>query len=762
MLFVFYEKSFDKFHTKNIYRLSEVQKFPGMVASQKVALSMYPMGPSLKNDYPAVKNFTRVKWSNKYQLANQSKRVFLPQVLFTDSAFLSIFSFQLLKGDRKTALEKPNSIIITQQTALKLFGNKDPMGKTVMHYGSDTVSFAVTGVLADVPQNSQLQFDGLLSLSSIHESWMDSWSGNWLNTYVELAPGTDIKVLENKMPAFLKKYMPNNDSWKLYELFFTPISEVHASTTDVGLDYLNYQKFDKQSTNLFSVIALVVLVIACVNFMNLTTARSIERSKEVGIRKSIGAHRTQLACQFLGETAMLSLIALVLALVIVKLCLPYVNRLSQRNLELSLFSNPALLVGLVLLTVVVGLIAGLYPAVFLSSFQPVKVLKGAVSLRSSKSGLRNILVVGQFSSAVFLMITTVFVIKQLKFMQKRDPGFSREQIITIPLNDVAKKKYDQLKQDLLSNSLINGVTGSQDVLGSHLDQGGVGYKPENGPVRVLTSTRLIVDKDFLNLYNIKLTAGSNFSTGENGYGREYIINEELAKELLKDEPKKKLQSLIGRQFGFDSLGVITGIAKNFNFNSMHHKVETMFMFNVKAWGYSQMSVKISPGRTKEALAFIKSKWANTIPDYPFEYQFVEDHFSEVYRADNQVSQVIGILAGLAIFISSLGLLGLASYSAEKRIKEIGVRKVLGASVNNIVFLISGHFLKLIILANIIAWPLAWLAMHKWLNNFAYRITIDLSVFASVAIVSIVVALFTISFQSVKAAIVNPVKSLRTE
>lgn len=762
MLFVFYEKSFDNFHTKNIYRLSEVQKFPGMIASQKVALSMYPMGPGLKNDYPAIKNFTRVKWSNKYPLSKGSKKLFLPQVLFADSTFLSIFDFPLLKGDRKTALEKPNSTILTEQVARNLFGDEDPLGKTITHYGADTISFVVTGVLANIPQNSQLQFGCLFSLSSIYQPWMNSWGSNWLNTYVELAPGTDVAELESQMPAFLKKNMSDGDGWKYYELFFTPLKEVHSSTTDIGLDYLNYQKFDRQSTNLFIIIAVVVLVTACINFMNLTTARSAERSKEVGIRKSIGAQRNQLAVQFLGETVLLSLLALVLAAGMVKLCLPYINQLSERQLELPLFGNPALLAGIVGLTIVLGLASGLYPAIFLSSFQPVKVLKGTIFTGPGKTSLRNALVIGQFTSAVFLMIATVFVVKQLRFMQDRDPGFSRGQIVTIPLDGVTGRKYDLLKQELSGNTLISGVTAAQDVLGSHLDQSGVNYQPANGPARSLTSTRLIVDKDFLRLYNIKLAAGRNFSADDSGEDREYIINEALARELLKDEPGAKPASLIGRSFGFDSLGVITGIAGDFNFNSMHHKVETMFMFNVKKWGYSQMSVKINPGKTKQALELIRSVWISQFADYPFEYKFVDDHFAEVYRADNQVSQVIGILAALAIFISALGLLGLASYSAEKRIKEIGVRKVLGASVNSIVFLLSGNFLKLILIANMIAWPLAWYVMHTWLNNFAYRISIDWYIFIFVALLSVGIALFTISLQAIKAAIANPIKSLRTE
>ncbi|MBE9584520.1 ABC transporter permease [Mucilaginibacter sp. JRF] len=764
MLFVFYEKSFDNFHTKNIYRISEVQKFPGMNASQKVALSMAPMGQNLKNDYPEIKNYTRVRRTDKYQLTNQNKRLFLQETLFVDSTFLEMFNFPLVRGDKRTALQKPNSVLLTQQAAQKLFGDADPIGKTITHYGADTISYAVTGILADVPQNSHLQFEGLFTLSTMYQKWQgrfNSWGGNWLTTYFELAPNTDIARLESKMPAFLKKYMGDGDNWKFYELFYTPLKDVHAATTDVGLDHINYQKFDGSSTNLFSLIAVVVLVIACVNFMNLTTARSAERSKEVGIRKSIGAQRNQLAAQFLGETVMLALLALVLAIIMVKLSLPFVNQLSQRSLELSVFTNPMLLLGITGLAVVVGLLSGLYPALFLSSFQPVKVLKGALSSTGQgKAGLRNVLVVGQFCSAVFLMIATVFVVKQLRYMQHRDPGFNREQIVTIPLDNITGRKYDLLKQELSGNTLISGVTGAQDVLGSHLDQSGVGYKPANGPLRNLASTRLIVDNNFLTLYNIKMVAGKNFTT--EGYGREYIINEALAKELLKDTPKAKLSSLLGQSFGFDSVGVITGIAKDFNFNSMHHKIETMFMFNVKDWGYSQMSVKINPGKTAEALALMKTKWASTFPDYPFEYQFVDDHFKEVYQADNQVSQVISILTGLAIFISCLGLLGLASYSAEKRIKEIGVRKVLGASVQNIVLLLSGHFLKLVLLANLIAWPLAWYTMHNWLNNFAFRINIEWYVFVMVAALSVIIALFTISFQSVRAAVANPIKSLRTE
>jgi putative ABC transport system permease protein len=761
LLFVSYERSFDNFQADNIWRLNEVQKFPGMVASQKVGLSMFPMGPALKAEYPEVQDFTRVKWDDKYQMTFGEKRLFLPRVLAVDSSFFKIFNFKVIKGDGQSAVEKPNSILLTEDAAKKIFGNQDPIGKVINHFGGDTVHFTVTGILANIPKNSQMQFDALYSLPGIEQKWMNNWGGNWLNTYLKMKPGSNVEAFNKKMPAYLKKHM-NGDGWKYYEIFYLPLKDIHANTTDIGLDYINFQKFDKNSTNLFGIIALIVLIIACINFMNLSTARSADRAKEVGIRKSIGANRAQLAFQFLGETILLSLLSLVLAIVLVELTLPYVNSLSQRELSLPIFSNISFLFMILLSTVLVGVLSGIYPAIFLSSFQPVKVLKGSVNTGKNKGQLRNVLVVGQFTSAVFLMIATVFVLKQLEFMQKKDPGFTRDQVVTIPIDQITGRNYQLFKNQLLNNTLITAVTASQDQLGSHLDQSGVSFKYKDNPKRDLASTQLVVDPDYLKLYNIKLAAGKDFSSEKSANGREYIINEAMAKELLKDYPKARMESLIGQPFGYDSLGVITGIAKNFNFNSLHYKIETMFIVNQSDWGFKTVSAKIKAGASKQAIEYIKATWQKVNPDTPFEYQFLDDHFAEVYSADNQVSKIVGILAGLAIVISCLGLFGLASFSAEKRVKEIGVRKVLGASVQNIVLLLSGHFIKLVVISNLIAWPLAWFVMNRWLQDFAFRINITWGTFAMVALLSVFIALLTISFQSIKAAIANPVKSLRSE
>ncbi len=762
-LFVYYERSFDNMHSKNIYRLNEVQKFPGMVSSQKVALSMFPMGPTLKEDFPEVLHYSRVRWDGIYQMTFWEKRIYLPQIFFVDTAFLSMFDFPLLKGNRQTALLKPNSAVITESASRKLFGNENPMGKTVYHYGGDTSAFIVTGILRDVPDNSQFQFDALFSFNTVYKpDWMKNWGGNWLNTYLELAPHTDMAAMEKKFPDYLKKHMTgDNQGWKYYELFLLPFRDVHANAADIGLDYINYQKFDKSYTNIFMIIALIVLAIACINFVNLSTARSSERAKEVGIRKSIGAQRFQLGLQFLGETVFLSLLALIFAMLMVFLILPYIASLSQRNLRPLLLEHPGLIVSVIIGTIGVGLISGIYPAFYLSSFRPSKVLKGSASDGGKKGGFRNILVVGQFVSAIFLIISTIFVFRQFNFMQHRDPGFLRDQVVTIPLDQMTFRKFDLLKEELSASPLVAGVTAAQDQLGSHLDQSGVEFRGD-GPLRNLTSTRLIVDPDYLNLYKIKLAYGRNFSNAKQDNGKEYIINEALAHELLKDNSKTPVSSLIGKHFGFDSLGYIVGIAKDFNFNSLHYKIETMFLFNQKEWGFSTLSVKIKGPEAAKAISFIQATWKSIFPESPFEYQFLDDHFKEVYRTDAQITQMVGILAFLAILISCLGLFGLASYSAERRVKEIGVRKVLGASMSSIISLLSTHFIKLVIIANAIAWPLAWYTVHLWMQDYAYRLPMSWWVFILSGAVAMIIALATVSLLAVKAAAANPVTSLRSE
>lgn len=708
MLFVFYERSFDKIHSKNLYRLDEVQKFEGMVAPQKVALSMYPMGPTLKDEFPEILDFTRISAFRKVPLVYQTKKVELPQVLWADPNFLDMFDFKLLQGDKATVLKDPNSVVLSQESATRIFGSESPLGKSVVHYGNDTLTLKVTGVMENVPANSHLQFDALFAFSTItRPDFMDNWGGNWLATYLELAPDVNTEALEQKFPAYLKSHMKDG-GWKSYELFLQPLAEVHAKSVDITHDYINYQKFDQNYTYIFSIIAIIVLVIACVNFMNLSTARSTGRAKEVGVRKTIGAQRFQLGAQFLSESVLLSFIALLLAVLLVKLMLPTMIQFSQRELDFSIFTNPVLLLVVLAGTITIGLFSGLYPAAFLSAFEPIKVLKGTFRT-GRKSTFRSALVVAQFASAVFLIISTVFAVKQLHYMQDKNPGFDKDQVVLIPLDSKSGPRYQSLKQELLSSTFVEAVSGSQQRLGNNFHQTGVRFQGE-GPAKEIASSQVIVDPDYLTLYKIKLIAGRNFRDDPADNARTYIINESLAKELLKDQPGQTVQSLIGKRFGFngmDSLSTIVGVAQDFNFNSLHHKIETLCLFNQKDWGYEEMSVRIKGKDAKSAIAAIQAIWNKQVPEQPFTYSFLDEHFAELYRADSQVSELVGVLAALAIFVSCLGLFGLASYSAERRVKEIGIRKVMGAFVAGIVALLSQDFIKLVLIAILLASPIAW-------------------------------------------------------
>jgi putative ABC transport system permease protein len=653
--------------------------------------------------------------------------------------------------------------VLTESAARKLFGTVDPIGKTVSHYGEDTLLFTVTGILKDVPANSQFQFDALQSFNTAYKpDWAhrsrEDGSGN---TYLELAPHTDVAALEKKFPAYLKKHNIGGKDIQ-YDLFLLSLRDVHANAADILYDDINFQKFDKRYTHIFMALGLLVLLIASINFMNLSTARSAERAKEVGIRKTIGALRTQLSIQFVGESVLLTLIALAIALGLVSVALPYIDKLSGRDLSPIFFLHPELQVALLIGTILLGVLSGLYPAIYLSAFQPVKVLKGGGDTGKTKSRFRNILVVGQFASATFLIIATILVFRQLNYMENQDPGFDRDQLVTIPLHGITAGKYALMKEELSASPLVTGVTGAQEQLGGPLTTLGFGFWPGNKPMRVLFTTGLFVDPDYLSVYKIRMAAGRNFSREKSAFRKEFIINEMLARELLKDQPGAPLDWLIGKHLGDDTLCRIVGISKDFNFNSLHYKIEPLFLVDQGASSFSTLSVKINGRQARQAIALIESTWKKVLPEYPFEYQFLDDHFRQLYKTDTQVSQMVAIMAGLAIVISCLGLFGLASFSTEKRTKEIGIRKILGASVEDLVFLLSKHFIRPVLIANLIAWPLAWWALHRWIQGYAYRVPISWWVFVLAGATALLIALATVSFLTVRAARNNPVKSLRTE
>lgn len=766
MLFVGYEQDFDGFQPKNTYRLNEVQKWEGMVSHQKVALTMYPMGPTLLEEMPEVENFTRFTQGGEMVLRNGEKETSLKSILWTDSTFFDLFDFRMLEGDPNSALKEPNSMVLTASSAKLIFGNEPAMGKIVFSSAQDSSYYRITGVMEDIPANSHLQFEGLTSFSTYFSPQaMGDWEANWFTTYLKLADGADISHLGSKFPEYLVYHL-GEERAKEFELFLQPIQEIHANSSDITHDYFNYRKFDGAYTQVFFYIGLIVLFIAGINFVNLSSAKSIGRSMEIGVRKASGALKSQLFIQFIGESIFVSLIALFFAVGLVLLALPYLNEFSQRQLDFPLFSNPILLLNLILGAVVVGVLSGTYPAFYLSNFRPAKVLKGSPEVGNKKSEFRNALVVVQFAAAVFLIITTLFATQQIRFMQEKNLGFSHDQVLTIPLNQRFFSRYESMKQEFLSNSAIEKVTGSGQRLGNNLNQTGIVFRGD-GPERILSTSHVVVDPEYLDVYKIDLIAGRNFDQNiSTDNGNAFIINESLAKELLKSEGNARpMESLIGQSIGLawmDSVGQIVGISKDFNFNSLHHKIESLAIFNKKDWGYSEISVKIKGDETPAAIAHIESVWNTLVPEEEFQYKFLDDHFNEMYRADQTLNTIVGMLTLLSILISCLGLFGLVSFTTEQRVKEIGIRKVLGASVGGVVAMLSKDFMKLILVAILIAIPISWYVVDSWIQGFAYRIAIEWWVFLLAGMIAIVIALATVSSHAFKAAMMNPVDSLRSE
>lgn len=768
LLFVKFEENFDAFHTKNIYRLNEVQNWEGMVAPQKVALSMVPMGPTLVEDYPDVRNFVRIMSQGEEALKFGEKKLTLPKVLWADSSFFQMLDFPLLQGDPEQALVRPNSIVLSSEMAERIFGSEPAIGKTLTQAQNDTVSFTVTGIVENVSKNSHIQFDALTSMTTyLGPNAMDNWGSNWVTTYLELGENADLEYLEGDFPDYLVRHM-GVDMATGYELFLQPMNEVHAKSADITHDYINFQKFDGNYSEILFYIALIVLVIAAINFINLTSAKSITRALEIGVRKASGASKSQLHFQFLGESVLVCLIALTFALVLVTICLPFLSQFSDRQLDFPVLDNPVYLLGLIGGAVFIGIVSGLYPAFYLSKFQPTKILKGTLESGSGKSNFRNVLVVVQFSAAIVLIISTLFGVRQLNYLQNKDLGFSHEQVITIPFNGQWANRYESLKQDLLSSSMVKSVTSSSQRLGNNLHQTSAVFRG-GGEARGMATSHVVVDPDFLNLYEIELLAGRNFDKStKSDEGNSYLINESMAQELLSGAPNlNSMEDLLGSKFGLgwngmDTTGQIIGIVKDFNFNSLHNKIETLTILNKTEWANAEISVKMAGNDIPESLAQIENIWNSHMPEREFEYKFLDEHFQELYRSDQTLNVIITLLTALSILISCLGLFGLASFVTEQRTKEIGIRKVLGASEFSVVSMLSKDFVKLVLVAIILGSPIAYFAVNSWLSDFAFKIDISWWVFVLAGLGAILLALGTVSFQAVKAAWVNPVDSLKSE
>jgi putative ABC transport system permease protein len=755
-LYITFETSYDNFHSKEdrIYRVVSDVKTP--TETINTGLTTSPVAINMKRDFPEVEDAVRL--TKIAMLVRKGEVKFEEQKsVLADSTLFNVFDFPLIKGDKNSALKGPMSIVLSETTAKKYFGNTNPMGQQVQLTG-DAINATVTGVMKDLPKNSQIEAEMFISLSSKQVFPYNMSDSEWTNhnhyTYLLLKPNANAKALEAKFDAF-QEFHHGADAKRLQ-------MQDYLSLEPLGYVYLKSKRDGFVTGNInnvyiFSAIAVFILLIACVNFINLTTARSAERAKEVGIRKVVGALRFQLARQFISESIVICFIAFLLSVALAWIALPLFNQLAGKEISNSIFSNPFHVISLFLLSFFIGLMAGFYPSLVLSSFKPVSVLKGRFSTGTRGLILRKSLVVFQFTISIILIAGTIIVYRQLNYMRSQSLGFSKEH--TVVINTNSDKNKDAFKQSL---SAIPGVISS--TLSSHIPGGGSNgaysqLENKNGEMQKSNVDLYFVDFNYIRQYDLKLAAGRGFSKDfPTDSTQAMVINEAASKILGYNTP----QEAIGRRFEqWGKKGQIIGVLKNFHYKSLQQDMSPLVM-RYEPWGLPLVSIKLSSNNLPATLKAIGSKWNEAIPNRPFDYYFLDEFFDRQYRAEDHFGNLFFNFAVLAIFISCLGLLGLSSYSTMQRTKEIGIRKVLGANVAGIVNLLSIDFIKLMLIALVIAAPIAWFGMNKWLQEFAYRIGISWWVFLMAGITAIFIELVTISFQAIKAAIANPVKSLRTE
>jgi putative ABC transport system permease protein len=762
-LFIADERSFDDWHSQkqNIYRLDEIQNFTGTNV-QKVALSMPGMAPNVKAEFPEVVNYTRFWNGQKTLIQKDETKLLVDNVARVDSTFFDIFDYGVKIGDKNTFLDQPYNIVLTEETSRKFFNSEEEaIGGLLKLWDHE---YKVTGIIKNVPENSHLKFDALVSMTSItseQPNFNDRWGSNFLNSYFILHPHVNVKALEEKFPAFLRKHMNNSpDINERIIMFLQPLKDVHLASTDIEHDYNNYRKFNGKYLDVFALIGVFILVIAAVNFTNLTTARSSHRWKEIGVRKSIGARKLQLFSQFIFESTLLVIFALVLAVLLNFLFVPLLNQLIGRQLSVfSFFTQPINLLLAMTLAVGLGLLTGIYPAFYMTSFNMSRILKGG-SKTDGKSVFRSTLVVVQFGLSLAMIVSTLIVLQQLSYMKNKDIGFNKDQMMLIDMNKEVNEKFETLKTELSKSRYVQGVTASGQRLGNNFHQWGFKVKTDTGVMNI-TPSNVNVEFDYLKVYGIKLKQGRSFSKEnprDNGFA--FIFNESLAKEL-------GIKNIIGAEVGHswykdDSLGNVIGVTEDFNFNSLHHKINTLSMVVHADWGYDELSVKIDGADVQAAIADVKHIFESNITSFPFTYSFLDEHFNVLYRSDQQMSAVVTIMAGLSILISCMGLFGLAAITTERKTKEIGIRKVLGASTSQITFLLSRNFTVLIFVSFVLASPVTYWLLTTWLETFAYRVQISPVLFLLGGFVAMIIALATISFHTIRSANANPVNSLRYE
>jgi ABC-type antimicrobial peptide transport system permease subunit len=763
LLWVHDEKSVDVFHkNKNyLYQVYERNYYDGKVDAGYSTQGL--LADELKRTVPEVQyasGFESVappgsstfEGPARLNGSGGGEKIAKMNGMFVSEDFLKMFSYPLLQGSTATALNEPNSIAISKHMAEYFFGNAETaINKTIRFENNENLK--VTAVFDNVPANSSQQFDFLRTWSDFvkQNDWVHNWGNTDPQTFIQLKPGADAAKVQAKIKDFIYNYRQKDKSLTT-ELALQPYSEkyLHSNFKD---GYLNGGRIEY--VNLFSIIAVFILFIACINFMNLATARSAKRAKEVGIRKVVGALRSTLIAQFVGEAMLLTFLSIIIAIIITALALPAFNQLTGKQLSIP-FNQPTFWLTVLGLLLITGFVAGSYPALFLSSLKPVRVLKGSLKFSWGASFFRKALVVFQFAMSVFLIIAMIVVYKQLNYIQTKNLGYNRDNLIYIPIEGDLVKNYEAFKQEALANTDIVNVSKMRNSPTAIFHHTGDIFWPGKDPNLTISFADGVVGYDFVKTMNLQMLAGRDFSKDYGTDSVSFLLNETAVKKMgLKDPVGKPITW--GRH-----PGKIIGVIKDFHFNSLHETIEPLIIRLDENWTWGTILVRIKAGKTKEAITLLQKICKEVNPKFPFTYQFSDLEYAKLYASEAVISKLSNIFAFLAIFISCLGLFGLATFTAEQRTKEIGVRKVLGASSTNIVKLLSANFLKPIMLAFLIAFPAAWYAMNNWLQQYAYKIDINWWVFVLAGVLTLCIAFLTVSYQSIKAAISNPVKSLRTE
>jgi putative ABC transport system permease protein len=774
LTYILNEISFDKYNknAERIYRVTRTFNNEDGVVSFYFGTVSPPFGYYLPTDFPEIEKMTRLLNNGTTPFRYKDKLINERNVFFADENLFDVFTVDVIKGNPQSALKDPYSVMLTEERAKKYFGEEDPMNKVIKVNNQFNVK--VTGIYKPFPSNSHMHPEILISFNTLKDSAVygeqnlrTNWSNNSFFTYLLLPPHYDANKMVARFPAFVDKRMSGEEyigqrPSKFTSLGLQKLTDIHLySHTDSEVE----PNGDIKRVYIFSAIALFILLIACINYMNLSTARSALRAREIGIRKVVGARKRELIMQFLSESVLITLGGILIAFGLLYISLPGLNKLSGQTLSLSILMKWQILIPLFLSPFLIGIISGLYPALFMSSFQPVKTLKGLFKAGKSSISFRQVLVVTQFAISIILIITTVIVSQQLVYMQRTALGYDKEHILTLAYNNSLNQQYESFRNSLLQNSTIKDVTRSSRIPTTRLlDMTSASAPSADSMKRVKTDIKMLaVDYDFIPTYGVHMAAGRNFSRAYGTDTSNFILNEVAIKAIGWKTP----QDAVGKNFKYGSItGQVIGVMNDFHFESLHQKI-TPLIFIMPAVApnnsfYNNLSVKIAGNNIPAALASIKKVWQNYLPEIPYEYTFLDENFSTLYESEQRQGTIFTVFACIAIFIACLGLFGLSAFAISQRVKEIGVRKVLGANVTTIVALLSKDFLKLVVIAALIAFPIAWYAMSRWLQDFAYRTNIQWWVFILAAIIAACIALFTISFLAIKAAIANPVKSLRTE